>query len=196
MGDHPLSLIPASDAERVYGTITSAFERDPIVRWLWESDAEYTELFPIFVASAGERAFETSTAWRGEDLDSVALWLSPGEEVDPERIGRVMLETVPKAKHEELFGMLEQMEGAHPRYPHWYLPWIAVEQSKQGQGLGSRLLGACLEYIDRGGLPVFVETSNPRSVPFFERHGFEVTGRVAVGPIPPQTFMIRPGARG
>ena len=195
MSDHPLSLIPASDAERVYGTITSAFEHDPIARWLWETDEEYFERFPAFVASAAQRAFETSTAWRGDDLDTVALWLSPGEEVDAERVGRVMLETVPKRKHEELFGLLEQMEKAHPAYPHWYLPWIGVEQTKQDHGRGSNLLAACLEYIDRGGLPIFLETSSPRSVPFFERHGFEVTGHAEVGPIPLQTFMIRKGAR-
>jgi ribosomal protein S18 acetylase RimI-like enzyme len=92
--------------------------------------------------------------------------------------------------------MLEEMEGAHPRYPHWYLPWIGVEPSKQNQQRGSQLLESCLEYIDVGGLPVFLETSNTRSVAFFTRQGFEVTGQTTPGPIPPQTFMIRPGARG
>jgi len=190
MSDHPLSPIPASDSGRVYSTLTSAFEDDPIARWLWEGDAEYREQFPIFAASAAQRAFETGTAWRGDDLDTVSLWLSPGEEVDPERIARVMLETVPVAKHQELFAMLEHMEGAHPPYPHWYLPWIGVLPSKQNEQRGSDLLAACLEYIDLG------ETSNPRSISFFERHGFEITGHASIGPVPPQTFMIRLGARG
>lgn len=35
------------------------------------------------------------------------------------------------------------------------------------------------------------ETPNPRSLPFYERQGFEVTGKAQAGVCPPITFMLR-----
>jgi hypothetical protein len=37
------------------------------------------------------------------------------------------------------------------------------------------LLRQCLEVVDADHLPAFLEPPNPRTIPFYERHGFEVT---------------------
>jgi len=36
-----------------------------------------------------------------------------------------------------------------------------------------------------------METPNPRTIPFYQRHGFEVTGQAQAGTCPPITFMLR-----
>ncbi len=86
------------------------------------------------------------------------------------------------------------MDDKHPTTPHWYLPWLAVPPALQGGGLGSSLLAECLADIDASGLPAYLETPNPRTVPLYERHGFAVTGVAQVGESPPITLMLR-GAR-
>jgi hypothetical protein len=53
---------------------------------------------------------------------------------------------------------------------------------------------ACLEVIDDSHLPVYLETPNPRTVAFYERHGFTVTGDARSGTCPPMTFMQRPAS--
>jgi ribosomal protein S18 acetylase RimI-like enzyme len=98
---------------------------------------------------------------------------------------------VPVEQQADTFAVLEQMNRVHPTGAHWYLPWLAVDPSRQGAGLGSRLLARGLVHVDAGRLPVYLETPNPRTVPFYERHGFEVVGIAQAGACPPITSMLR-----
>jgi ribosomal protein S18 acetylase RimI-like enzyme len=94
--------------------------------------------------------------------------------------------------HDDLFAVLGQMAKAHPSYPYWYLPWFGVDASRQGSGLGGQLLANCLAVVDAAHLPAYLESTNPRNVPFYERHGFEVTGTAQAGSSPSIVLMARP----
>lgn len=58
--------------------------------------------------------------------------------------------------------------------PHWYLSVIGVDPEDQGRGLGGALLKPMLERAAGEGLPVYLETAQPRNVPFYLRHGFRL----------------------
>ena len=124
-------------------------------------------------------------------MAAVALWLPPGTDPDGEAVVRVLTETVATAKHADTFAVLEQMEAAHPTYPHWYLALLGVDPARQGLGMGSRLLEAGLRTVDAGHLPAYLETPNPHSVAFYERFGFVVSGRAQAGTCPPIVSMVR-----
>jgi GNAT superfamily N-acetyltransferase len=192
MSDEPFSLVGPDEQSKVYDTLASAFANDPVERWLYPDLAEYDKHFPDFLAAFGGRAFQSETAWRLGDFDAVALWLPPGVDPDGEHIVSVLTDSVSTSQHDDLFAVLEAMDTAHPRYPHWYLPWFGVDAATQGTGLGSQLMQACLQVIDASHLPVYLETPNPRTIPFYERHGFGVTGDARSGTCPPMTFMQRP----
>ena len=68
----------------------------------------------------------------------------------------------------------EQVDGRLPA-DVWYLSILGVDPTRHGAGLGSQLVRAGLGRVDADGRPAFVETFNPRSVPFYERHGFVQT---------------------
>lgn len=53
-------------------------------------------------------------------------------------------------------------------------------------------MSACLARVDQDHLPAYLDSTNPRNVPFFQRHGLDVTGERQVGHSPP----IRCGAGG
>jgi GNAT superfamily N-acetyltransferase len=193
VSDPSVSLVPESDRKRAIATVVSAFADDPVERWLFPESEQYQRHFPEFVAAFGGEAFDQETAWGLTDFSAVALWLPPGTEPDEEPIVSVLTETVSAQKHEDLFSVLEQMDEAHPDYPHWYLPWLGVEHGRQGAGLGARLLHHCLTTVDERRLPAYLETPNPRTIPFYERFGFEVTGVAQAGACPPITLMLRAG---
>jgi GNAT superfamily N-acetyltransferase len=192
MSDEAVLAVGADEQSRVYDTLVGAFLNDPVERWMYPDLADYRRHFPEFLAAFGGRAFQAHTVWRLGEFSAVALWLPPGTESDGERIVTLLTNSVAPALHEDLFAVLGAMDSAHPRYPHWYLPWFGVTAEKQGTGLGSQLMHACLQVIDSSHLPVYLETPNPRTVPFYERHGFTVTGDTQSGSCPPMTFMERP----
>jgi GNAT superfamily N-acetyltransferase len=187
----PFAPVDEHDQPRVIATLVSAFRADPVERWLFPESQEYLARFPEFVAAFGGKAFEQQTAWRLGDFDAVALWIPPGSEPDTDAIVDVLSQSVGAERHDDMFSVLEQMDAAHPTYPHWYLPWLGVDRAHQGTGLGGQLLEQCLAVVDADHLPAFLETPNPRTIPFYERHGFAVTSTARAGTCPPVTSMLR-----
>jgi GNAT superfamily N-acetyltransferase len=185
-------LIDTQSSRVAVDVVTSAFFDDPVERWLWPDDETYQREFPTFVDALGGKAFHERTVWSSDGGDAVALWLPPGVTADDEAIVDVLSATVAPAKHPDMFAGLEQMDAAHPREPHWYLPWLAVHRDSQGHGHGHRLLTDCLEMVDAAHQAAYLETPNPRTIPFYERHGFRNIGHTHAGSCPPITFMMRP----
>jgi GNAT superfamily N-acetyltransferase len=183
--------VPLGARAKAVATVASAFADDPVERWLWPADDEYAAHFPAFVEAFAGPAFEGGTAWMLDSYSAIALWLAPGAEPDGESIVGVLSETVAAAKHDDTFAVLRQMEESHPSAAHWYLPWLAVEHRLRGKGLGSTLLKQCLAHVDASGLPAYLETPNPRTIPLYERHGFKITGVARAGDCPPMTQMLR-----
>jgi GNAT superfamily N-acetyltransferase len=176
---------------RTFATLTSAFRADPVERWLYPAEHEYDEHFPEFLSAFGGQAFTHGTVWQLDELAAVALWLPAGAEPDGDEIIRVLQATVDPARLGDTMLAIEQMDAAHPRFAHWYLPWFGVDATKQGSGLGSALLGDSLRAVDETGLPAYLETPNPRTIPFYERHGFRVVGATRTEDCPRVTFMLR-----
>jgi GNAT superfamily N-acetyltransferase len=68
---------------------------------------------------------------------------------------------------------------------------LGVDPARQGQGLGGLLLKHAARWFDRDGVVAYLESSNPRNVPLYRRHGFEALGRIQVGGSPVFTPMRR-----
>ncbi len=119
------------------------------------------------------------------------MWHPPGEGPDEERFATALQDLARPDSLESILQVFELMEQHHPDVECWYLPVIGVDPIHQGRGLGATLLKHTLREVDAAGLPAYLESSNLRNVPLYERHGFEVTGRIQVGDSPVMTAMYR-----
>jgi ribosomal protein S18 acetylase RimI-like enzyme len=143
------------------------------------------------VRAFGGRAFDHGTADSLEGGGAVALWLSPDVQPDESAVGSVLEGSVAEGRLPEVFAVLEQMGTLHPREPHWYLPLIGVDPGWQQLGYGSALLRHALERCDRDGLPAYLESTNLRNLPLYERFGFLPMGRIQTDTSPVITPMLR-----
>lgn len=193
MADARFAVVAKPERDRAIRTLVSAFEDDPVERWLYPDDAGYRRHFPAFVAGFGAGACGDPTIWRLGDFDAVAFWFRPGVEPDGDAIVKVLAETTSKDVYADSLATLEQMADGHPTEPHWYLPWFGVKRELQGRGIGTRLMRRCLEVVDGSGVPAYLETPNARTVPFYERAGFSVIGVAQAGRCPAITLMRRSG---
>lgn len=62
-----------------------------------------------------------------------------------------------------------------------YLWFIGVDPVHQHMGTGSHLLKEVLDKSDKEGLPVCLETSTLKNLPWYERFGFEVYDELDLG---------------
>jgi GNAT superfamily N-acetyltransferase len=160
--------------------LAAAFADDPVMRWVFPTDTEarlqvlWPVTLPTGVVDLGDGA--------------VAIWHPPGgpsEEGDGSSLA-----SLDATELGRLGALGEAMTAAHPSEPHWYLLAIGTDPAVQGRGRGGTLLRAGLERA--AGSPAYLESTNPRNVTLYLRHGFEVVGEIAGHGGPPLTAMWRP----
>ena len=183
----------AENRDRVIQSLILGFSADPLTRWFWPEAATYLQSGPGLDAFGG-RAIDSGSAYVTQNYEGVAMWMPPGVEPDEERMIPILEATVAAEAIEDVFAVLEAMDEYHPDDPCWYLPLIAVDPAYQGNGIGSQLMKHALNRIDEDGLPAYLESSNPRNITLYERHGFEVMGQIQIGGSPPIHPMLRPAS--
>jgi ribosomal protein S18 acetylase RimI-like enzyme len=183
---------PADEADAI-GTLVLAFSADPAVRWTWPDPMAFLAHFPIFAQAFAGNAFHHGSAYRtGEGGHSgVALWLPPGIGSDEEGVDRSLRNGLAPHRQKEVFDVLEQMAAYHPSEPHWYLPLIGVDPWHQGKGQGAALMKHAAQRFDEAGQLAYLEATNPKSLGLYERHGFELLGRIQEGDSPTLFPMLR-----
>jgi GNAT superfamily N-acetyltransferase len=184
-------LSPEELKARASSVLLLAFAADPITRWTWQDPQVYVAHFPAFVLAFGGRAFDHGAAYVAEGGAGAALWLPPGIEPDEQALGEIFERSAPARIQGEIAFLLEQMNRYHPSEPHWYLPLMGVDPARQNQGHGSALMRRALAACDRDGRPAYLESTNPKNIPLYERHGFKLLGTIQAGSSPPLFPMLR-----
>jgi ribosomal protein S18 acetylase RimI-like enzyme len=183
--------VTAYEQQQAISALVLAFDGDPMMRWVFPDPHHYLQHFPQLVGALGSRAFDAGTAYCAGDFAATALWLPPGVEPDEQALVAVLQRDVAERRREAVFAIIEQLDTYHPAEPHWYLPVIGVDPTRQGRGYGSALLDRALKQCDAAHQAAYLESSNQRSVPLYERHGFEVLGTVQAADSPPLWPMLR-----
>jgi GNAT superfamily N-acetyltransferase len=191
----PVQPITPADLATAAATLAKAFAEDPVMSWLTgDRPARFARLARGFFAESARRSITLGAAWMTADGNGAALWTPPGKwkldllataRLAPSSLWlyRFRLPTAMRA--------LSIMEGSHPPEPHWFLSLLGTDPSMQGKGYGSALLTPVLRRCDRDGLPAYLESSNERNIPFYERQGFVVTGKHELPGGPPLFPMWR-----
>ena len=186
-----IKTVIAAEEEAAINVVVLAFSADPAARWLYPDPHQYSVNFPSFVRAFGGKAFEQGSAYSIDGCSGAALWLPPGAQPDEETLVGLIQRTVSDERQEEIFPVLEEMGSYHPSEPHWYLPLIGVDPALHGKGYGSALMEHALIQCDRDKKFAYLESSNPKNMTLYERHGFELLGTIQVGASPPIFPMLR-----
>jgi ribosomal protein S18 acetylase RimI-like enzyme len=174
----------------VFAVLTLAFGDDPMTRWTWPEAPLHLATFPGFAKAFGGAAFDHGGAHRVGHVGA-ALWLPPGVDPDEAELGRILDMTMPETVKADGARLMEQMASHHPSEPHWYLPLIGVDPAHRGKGLGGALLRHALAICDRDGALAYLESTNPRNISLYERHGFVRIATIQHGSSPPMVPMLR-----
>jgi GNAT superfamily N-acetyltransferase len=181
----------AGDEVPAIETVVLAFAADPVARWTWPHSHQYLAGMPSLVRAFGGRAFTHGSAYCTDEYGGAALWLPPGVHPDEERLAEVLQSTVSPSLRDDISATFEQMAKYHPNEPHWYLPLMGVDPAHQGKGHGDALMLYALRQCDRDGAPAYLDSTNPRNISLYRRHGFEPLGTIQVGSSPTLVPMLR-----
>lgn len=181
----------AADEARIIDALKLAFVADPATRWVWPDPQKYLAYFPSFAKAFGGRAFANQSAYYVGDYVGAALWLPPNVHPDVDALMTLLQNTASEEAQMDGPAVFEKMSSYHPSEPHWYLPLLGVDPLRHGKQLGSALMQHALSRCDRENRVAYLESSNPKNIPFYERHGFELLGTIQIGTSPPIFPMSR-----
>jgi GNAT superfamily N-acetyltransferase len=193
-----VEYLSSRDAAAVAGPILGrAFAEDPVWHWFVrgpDRERRLVDAFTAFLAVAtrapGAQVLVTP------ERTAAAVWRAPGGWKDSARAA--LPSTPAMARALRVGGMLRgmRMQAAltrnHPDEPHWYLEALGALPEARGTGGGARVVQPLLDRCDDEGVLAYLESSNPRNLPFYERHGFVPEAPLPVGGgCPPMIPMRR-----
>ena len=191
MTDLNVKTATESQKEAVIDALKMAFVADPATRWVWPDPQKYLLHFSNFAKAFGGRAFAQKSAHYIGNYSGAALWLPPNVDPDVDTILGILQETTSAEAQGIVPKVFEKMGIYHPSEPHWYLPLLGVDPLYHGKGLGSALMKHATTKFDNDNVLAYLESSNPRNIPLYQRHGFKVLGTIQVDNFPPIVPMLR-----
>lgn len=179
-------LAVAADLDEMEAALVDAFADDPVMAWMYPDADTRPAKSARFLRTMLDVGFPHGHVYAvGPHNDAVAVWCPPDvrlfDEVAGEALWSMLQETLGE-RAVQVATQLMQVAEARPtdRGPNFYLAELGTRRSAQSSGLGSLLMREVLERCDRQGLGAYLESSNIRNVPFYERHGFQVLSEIAV----------------
>lgn len=172
--------------------LADAFIDDPFMAWIFGDHASRLAALPTWWAFIGAHTPEGAELWRIDD-HAASLWYPPrhaGEpdadpdpEPEPESdehdddapnpFVEMMLPFV-GPRLPEILEMLGRGHDARPDEPFWYLLALGTRATSQGHGYGARIVRPVLDRCDAEGIGTYLESSNPKNIPFYHRLGYEI----------------------
>lgn len=174
------------DGPMLGDALGSAFSEDPFFGWVAGPKAPLEARMRIMFGALVKQNLRKPDhmVFVADDGSGGAVWQPMGKWKMPTgelvRVLPAMLRAF-RARTPAMIGALSAIEKVHPTEPHYYLEGIGTRQGRQSKGVGSSLMALVLDRCDDEGVPAYLESSNPRNVPFYARHGFEVTGEIECG---------------
>lgn len=203
-GSQAIRAARRGEATLLGEVLADAFAEDPVFAWLIPPrlPGRDNRLRTFFTSMSRGYLRQGKPCYLTSDASAAALWAGPGGWAMP--LSQILLEAAPSglAFRTHLLRALRtqlQIERLHAGMPapHWYLGYLGTRRDRQGQGLGTQMLREVLAGLDTDGLPAYLESSNERNVPLYERNGFRVVGDLqALGHGPTIWRMWREPQRG
>ncbi|MBC7770196.1 MAG: GNAT family N-acetyltransferase [Phycisphaerales bacterium] len=176
----------ADETNAVAAVLSDAFvDEDGLNYWLRQGAAKQSARRRFFNAAVRDAIHPERRLWVAEaagEMQAAAIWLEPGAKpFDHTPLQQLMMLPlmfrIAGAHGMERGRVLGgKLSSYHPQAPHAHLVFLGVSPRAQGRGVGSALLKATLEPCDAQGRIAYLETSTPRNVALYQRHGFVVTG--------------------
>ncbi len=174
-------LITDAMVAPVVETLTNSFFADPVMSWFLRSDEGKRAGLQTIIQMQLANYRANGMALAAADASCAALWGKPGMVADGGMGIIRQLSLLPRmiricgfGRVSRIIEVMDAVEKNHPKEPeHYYLFMLGVDSGFQGQGLGSSLLAATLDMVDREGVPAYLENSNPKNTRLYERHGFK-----------------------
>lgn len=203
---HQVIPAAAADTGALSQVIADAFHDLPQSAWLIPDPDARCQIFPGYFGLLIEEAMASGTVHTTDGRDGVALWIPVSAQGASQPDGYPARLAAVTGRWADRFSAFDAaLDRNHPSgTAYHYLAILAVRPGRQDEGIGSSLLRAYHEILDREpDTLAYLEAATDRSRQLYRRHGYLPSGVFFLpgdGPAmypmarPPRSRSQRPGA--
>ena len=176
-------IVRPADVPAASAALVRAFYDDPVLSYMFPDPRTRGRALRRFFNFQLRRTYVSrGVAYTTEECRSTALWMPPRSAPPSARdvLAQLPMLFILGRRAAAALRLVQLVEARHPRAPHYYLGGLGTDPPWQGKGLGSAVMAPVLDRCDVEGVPAYLESSRESNVPFYRRHGFEVTDEVSV----------------
>jgi GNAT superfamily N-acetyltransferase len=162
----------------IVALLGQSFQQNQSVNYIIHQDSHRLTRIRYLMDYSFEICLLFGEVWLSDDYNACALVLYPHQK--RMTLYAIWLDILLIFRAITLFGVLKTLkrEAAikqiQPKIDMAYLWFIGVEPDKQGLGNGTALLSEIIDNADNDGLPVYLETSTVKNLPWYKHNGFEI----------------------
>lgn len=163
--------------QAVIGILHKSFMENKSTNFVIKQDAKKETRIKILLEYSYAKGEQQGKIYLSPDNNACAIVLFPEQEKTTLKglyymikllFGSIGLFRVGKITNRE-----KTIKKYHPNYEFIHLWYIGVNPDQQGKGLGTQLMNRIIEDSKKLNKPIFLETSNEKNFPFYERLGFK-----------------------
>jgi ribosomal protein S18 acetylase RimI-like enzyme len=182
------AMLNATQVEAAAHVLARAFRNDPLMVYVMPNEEKRQRLLPALFRIPVHYCLRYGIIYTAPDLDGLACCLPPGQSTTTTvRLALASLRSIPVPLGltglRRFLNASKHMDSAHKQAApgaHWYLWALGVNPERQGQGLGSQLLQTVIRQAGTQCLPCYLDTQNPRNVPFYQQYGFRQVSETTI----------------
>jgi GNAT superfamily N-acetyltransferase len=192
---HPLDPNPAGVAA-VRAVLGAAFADDPMLRWIFRgveahehATAAWIGLFVEAFASVGT----VDVVLDEGEVVAAAMWRTDARPLpfsELPSVGGLMTAILGAERTGQVGAGLGAFAEHKPEPPYHYLMFLGVRPSHQGRGLGRVLVTEGQRRAAADGVGAYLESTNPRNLPFYASVDFESLGEFTLQPDGPPAWRL------
>ncbi|SDH53007.1 GNAT family N-acetyltransferase [Mucilaginibacter gossypii] len=172
----------AADKALIIEILSRSFENNQSVNYIVKQDSSRINAIRALMDYSFEMCSLFGDVWLSDNHQACALVLYPQNK--RATFKAILLDVKLIIKAIGLLGIKKtlnresKIKAKQPKEPMAYLWFIGVEPNQQHKGLGSKLLQEITNDATAKQLPVYLETSTIKNLPWYERFGFIVYSRL------------------
>ena len=168
----------SSHKKRACDIIVDSFKDNNSVKYVVKNDSKELKRIQYLVSYSFDVCMESGQVWMDDDQYSCAMWLYQHQKKSNLKstlrdIG-LIFNSVGVSQIGKVLKRESRINAEHLDSKFLYLWYIGVDTTKQGQGRGTQLLQEVIATAKNKNLPLYLETSVDRNIPWYEQHGFAV----------------------
>ena len=182
--DLHIPMIKATEEERdlVIEILTDSFEDNQSINFIINNDERRVQRIRALMAYSFDMCNLFGEVYLNDERTGCALIMYPHKKKTTLKVIwldlMLIINSIGIGRASKAMSRETQIKNRYPKEPFYYLWFIGVDKSAQHQGEGSKLLSEIIQDSEKQKLPILLETSTAKNIPWYQNFNFEIYDKI------------------